>query len=169
MSNYRDEREALAAENEVLKQEKAALQQQLSAAQQGLMTPPPARNFVAMGAVIAGAVVMMMGAGAALFVIRAPAAPPQVVAVALPPPVDPAPITISIAADNTVQVNGTPVVADGVVAALRAIAATQDASATRVTIAADRSVQYAKVVELMDAARSAGFTRISFLTGQQTQ
>ncbi len=71
-------------------------------------------------------------------------------------------VTLSAAADGTVQLNGSPVARDGLEAALKGLYATR--TDRTIFLEADRNLQYAVVVDLMDACRAAGVERIGVLT-----
>ena len=70
--------------------------------------------------------------------------------------------TLAIAADGGVTFDGTPLPSDDLAARLTAMyAGRADAS---VLLAADRSLPYARVVEVIDACRAAGIARIGIVT-----
>jgi biopolymer transport protein ExbD len=171
MSNYRDEREALAAENEVLRQEKQALQQQLDAqrmaAQQGYPLPPsqPSRGPV-IAAVVALSLTMLGGAVSFLLIrTNAPAPVSETTIAPLSAPVvavpESPPITIVVQPTGEVVVDGQSVRSEQLASTLQSTRSQAELSQTRVVIAADRAVPYAKVVEVMAAARAAGCVRIA--------
>jgi biopolymer transport protein ExbD len=70
--------------------------------------------------------------------------------------------TVTIAADGGVSFEGAPLPSTDLVARLRRIYA--DRSEKTVMLAADRSLGYARVVEVMDACRAAGIERIGIVT-----
>ncbi len=171
MSNYRDEREALAAENEALRQEKQQLQGQLNSALQGHpVVPPPAANRAPMMIATMVGVMMLGGVGSAVFLLRSNGPTPQPVAISERQPVaaPPSPLLIVMQANGNVVFNGRYTATTDFDTPLRAIAGSQNAAETRVQLAADDSVLHSRVVAVMSAARAAGFTHIAML-GQPSQ
>ena len=69
---------------------------------------------------------------------------------------------LAIAADGSVTFAGTPLPSEDLAARLAAIFAAR--SEKSVMLAADRSLGYARVVEVMDACRAAGIERIGIVT-----
>jgi biopolymer transport protein ExbD len=71
-------------------------------------------------------------------------------------------LTLAVAADESVRLNGEPVIRDSLEAVLRdTYAARTDKN---IFLEADRSLSYAAVVGLMDLCRKAGVERIGVLT-----
>lgn len=171
MSNYRDEREALAAENEALRQEKKQLEGQLNSALQGHpVVPPLAANRAPMMIATMLGVMMLGGVGSTVFLLRSNGPTPQPVAVSVRQPVaaPPPPLLILMQTNGNVVFNGRYTATADFDTPLRAIAASQNAAETRVQIAADNSVNAGRVAVVMSAARAAGFTHIAMLA-QPTQ
>jgi biopolymer transport protein ExbD len=73
--------------------------------------------------------------------------------------------TLAVAADGAVSLEGTPLPADDLAGRLAAVyAGRADKS---VLLAADRSLPYARVVEVIDACRAAGIERIGVVTAPE--
>ncbi len=72
---------------------------------------------------------------------------------------------LAIAADGAVTLDGAPLASDGLAARIGAIYATR--ADKTVMLAADRSLGYARVVEVMDACRAAGIARIGIVTSPE--
>jgi biopolymer transport protein ExbD len=70
--------------------------------------------------------------------------------------------TLTIAADGTVSFEAAPLPSDGLADRLTSIYAGR--ADKTVMLAADRSLAYARVVEVMDACRAAGIERIGVVT-----
>jgi biopolymer transport protein ExbD len=70
--------------------------------------------------------------------------------------------TLTVAADGTVSFEGSPLASDGLADRLTSIYA--ERADKTVMLAADRSLSYARVVEVMDACRAAGVERIGVVT-----
>jgi biopolymer transport protein ExbD len=70
--------------------------------------------------------------------------------------------TLTVAADGSVAFEGEPVPSDDLGARLTALYAAR--ADKTVMLAADRSLTYARVVEVMDACRAAGVERIGVVT-----
>ena len=170
MSNYRDEREALAAENEALRQEKQQLQGQLNSALQGHpVAPSPAANRTPIMIATMAGVMVLGGVSTTVFLLRSNGPTPQPVAMSSRQPVAaPSPVFILIQTNGNVVFNGRTTATTDLDTPLRALAASHNAAETRVQIAADHAVPYSRVVAVMSAARSAGFTRIAIM-GQPSQ
>jgi biopolymer transport protein ExbD len=155
MSNYRDELEALSHENEALRRKVADLE----AERAGAKPPAPPRR-ARVGLVIGVATaVLCMGVVAALFVSQPPP-PPAAEARALPAPTTDSPINITIAVDGRVTVDGERL--SDVALSDRLAMYARLRHGQRAVITADSSVAHSRVVEVMDRARAAGVTRISF-------
>lgn len=69
---------------------------------------------------------------------------------------------LTVAADGAVTLDGTPLPSDDLAARLGALYAGRGDKT--VMLAADRSLGYARVVEVMDACRAAGIERIGIVT-----
>ncbi|MDP3276214.1 MAG: biopolymer transporter ExbD [Deltaproteobacteria bacterium] len=162
---YRDEREAIAHENETLRRENAALKAALS----GLPQPAKLQSKVPLIALLAGLITAVTVAGAVAFLTGRSAAPVEVSAVAthaLPAhPVRVSPVLVTIARDGALQFDGAQVSLPELQA--RAAMIGQTTPDTHVRIAADSAVPHARVVEVMDALRTAGLSRIAILVAQQ--
>jgi biopolymer transport protein ExbD len=76
------------------------------------------------------------------------------------------PPTLTVAADGGVAFEGTPLPSDDLAARLAAIYAGRRDST--VLLAADRGLQYARVVEVIDACRAAGIARIGVVTAPES-
>lgn len=70
--------------------------------------------------------------------------------------------TLTVAADGALSFDGTPLPSDDLVARLTGLYAGR--ADKTVMLAADRSLAYARVVEIMDACRAAGIERIGIVT-----
>jgi biopolymer transport protein ExbD len=70
--------------------------------------------------------------------------------------------TLAIAADGSLSFAGAPLPSDGLAARLASLYASR--ADKTVVLAADRSLGYARVVEVMDACRAAGIERIGIAT-----
>jgi biopolymer transport protein ExbD len=70
--------------------------------------------------------------------------------------------TLTVASDGAITFEGTPLPSDDLAARLTAIYAARGDKT--VMLAADRSLAYARVVEVMDACRAAGVERIGVVT-----
>jgi len=71
-------------------------------------------------------------------------------------------VILTAGADGALLLNGAPVVQEAVEATIRELFAQRDDRT--IFLEADRSLPYAKVVDLMDACRAAGVARIGVLT-----
>lgn len=71
-------------------------------------------------------------------------------------------VILTAGADGALLLNGAPVVQEAVEATIRELFAQRDDRT--IFLEADRSLPYAKVVDLMDACRAAGVSRIGVLT-----
>jgi biopolymer transport protein ExbD len=71
-------------------------------------------------------------------------------------------VTLSLAADETVRLNGEPVLRAALETVLRDLYAAR--ADKDIFLEADRTLSYAAVVELMDLCRKAGVERIGVLT-----
>jgi biopolymer transport protein ExbD len=76
-------------------------------------------------------------------------------------------LTISVAANGALFVNGNKSDDEGVRSALKAAA--QRSRDARVLIKGDRSAPYARVMDVMDLARTAGLSKITLPTDQKVQ
>jgi biopolymer transport protein ExbD len=72
--------------------------------------------------------------------------------------------TLTVAADGSVTLEGTPLPSDDLAARLGAIYASRPDKA--IMLAAARTLSYARVVEVMDACRAAGIERIGIATAR---
>ena len=98
---------------------------------------------------------------APLLTVGVPVDLPKTAAGALPTDQD-EPLTITIAADGTVQIQTTDVAREALVARLRAIAEARESD--RVFLRADGAVSYAEVMEIMGALNAGGFSNIGLVT-----
>jgi len=71
-------------------------------------------------------------------------------------------VILTAGGDGALLLNGAPVVADALEATIRDLFAQREERT--IFLEADRSLPYAKVVDLMDACRAAGVSRIGVLT-----
>ena len=98
---------------------------------------------------------------APLLTVGVPVELPKTAATALPSDQE-EPLTITLLADGSVQIQRTPTERDDLIAKLRAIA-TERAS-DRVFLRADGAVSYAMVMEVMGALNAGGFSNIGLVT-----
>jgi biopolymer transport protein TolR len=98
---------------------------------------------------------------APLLTVGVPVELPKTAATALPSDQE-EPLTITLLADGSVQIQKTPTERGDLVAKLRAIA-TERAS-DRVFLRADGTVSYALVMEVMGALNAGGFSNIGLVT-----
>ncbi len=88
-------------------------------------------------------------------------------AASLPPPEKPVTLSISIAADGSVFLNGEKLTNEALEVRFReAVANDRNAE---LHLMADRAVRYEAVAETMSAARRAGVAKIGFVTQPQTR
>lgn len=69
------------------------------------------------------------------------------------------PIIVTLTSDLSLSVNGSPVVGDGLAAALTT--ASDDKPDTPVVIRADRGIAYGEIMGLLDRMRDAGFLKVA--------
>lgn len=74
------------------------------------------------------------------------------------------PIILTLTADLVLGVNGTPVLGDGLAAAL--LAASGGKPETAVVVRADRGIAYGEIMGLLDRLRDAGFLKVA-LAGKE--
>ena len=98
---------------------------------------------------------------APLLTVGVPVELPKTAAGALPADQE-EPLTVTITADGSVQIQTTAVERNALVQRLRAIAAERDSD--RVFLRADGAVPYAQVMEVMGALNAGGFSNIGLVT-----
>ncbi|MCA0873178.1 protein TolR [Seohaeicola saemankumensis] len=98
---------------------------------------------------------------APLLTVGVPVELPKTAANALPGDQE-EPLTITITADGTVQIQTTTVARGELVAKLRAIAAERDTD--RVFLRADGAIAYAEVMQVMGALNAGGFSNVGLVT-----
>ena len=98
---------------------------------------------------------------APLLTVGVPVDLPKTAAGALPADQE-EPLTVTITADGSVQIQTTAVERNALVQRLRAIAAERDSD--RVFLRADGAVPYAQVMEVMGALNAGGFSNIGLVT-----
>lgn len=98
---------------------------------------------------------------APLLTVGVPVELPKTAAGALPADQE-EPLTVTVTATGSVQIQTTEVARDALVQRLRAIAA--ERSSDRVFLRADGAVPYAQVMEVMGALNAGGFSNIGLVT-----
>ena len=98
---------------------------------------------------------------APLLTVGVPVQLPETAANALPTEQE-EPLTLTLAADGRVLIQGTEETPDTLIPKLRAIAAERDDD--KVFIRADGAIPYANVMEIMGALNAAGFNNIGLVT-----
>ena len=98
---------------------------------------------------------------APLLTVGVPVDLPKTAANALPGDQE-EPLTVTIAADGTVQIQTTTVARDELVGKLRAIAA--ERASDRVFLRADGSIPYESVMQVMGALNAGGFSNVGLVT-----
>jgi len=105
-----------------------------------------------------------------VFMVAAPlmavSVPVDIAKSAAKPKVDATPLTVSLASDGTIQVNGTVVSKDQVVSLIQSLSHGQ--TDQRIYLSGAGDVSYQHVVELMGLIDAAGFNRIG-LVGASSQ
>jgi biopolymer transport protein TolR len=105
-----------------------------------------------------------------VFMVAAPlmavSVPVDIAKSAAKPKVDAAPLTVSLATDGTIQVNGATVQKEQVVSLIQTLSHGQ--SDQRIYLSGSGDVPYQRVVELMGLIDAAGFNRIG-LVGASSQ
>lgn len=98
---------------------------------------------------------------APMLTVGVPVELPRTAASALPSEAE-EPLTVTVTADGTVQIQTTQVPRDQLITRLRAIASERDGD--RVFLRADGAVPYAQVMEVMGALNAGGFANIGLVT-----
>lgn len=98
---------------------------------------------------------------APLLTVGVPVELPKTAATALPSEAE-EPLTVTITAEGSVQIQTTEIARDELIARLRAIAA--ERSSDRVFLRADGAVPYVAVMEVMGALNAGGFANIGLVT-----
>ncbi|MEL6451744.1 MAG: protein TolR [Pseudomonadota bacterium] len=98
---------------------------------------------------------------APLLTVGVPVELPKTAASALPTDQE-EPLTITVTAQGSVQIQTTDVARDALIPRLRAIAA--ERSSDRVFLRADGAVPYAEVMQVMGALNAGGFSNIGLVT-----
>ena len=98
---------------------------------------------------------------APLLTVGVPVELPKTAASALPGEQE-EPLTVTITADGTVQIQTTSVPRNELVSKLRAIAAERDSD--RVFLRADGAIPYADVMQVMGALNAGGFSNVGLVT-----
>ena len=98
---------------------------------------------------------------APLLTVGVPVELPETAAEALPTPQE-EPLTVTLTADGTVQIQTTTVPESELVARLRAIAAERNDN--RVFMRADGAISYERVMQIMGALNAGGFSSIGLVT-----
>jgi biopolymer transport protein ExbD len=83
------------------------------------------------------------------------------------PATDTAQVTLTVLADGTLRLNGTPVASDGLVGHLQAIYA--ERVDHTIFVEADRALTHGRVVEVLDDCRAAGVSRIGMVTANSAR
>jgi biopolymer transport protein TolR len=98
---------------------------------------------------------------APLLTVGVPVELPETAANALPTEQE-EPLTVTLAADGRILIQGNEEPQDALIAKLRAIAAERDSN--KVFLRADGSIAYARVMEVMGALNAGGFNNIGLVT-----
>lgn len=163
-TGYRDETAALAHENEALRRENEELRARIAGEKTAAAPPPRSRGRVL--AILVG-VMLILGGLAGIYFARAT---PVERSVSAARPLAARPdgagsLSVLIRADGTVLLDGDEMNNVQFSTRIRVLAGVQPS--LRVVINADRSVPYARVVEVMDDVRTAGFQRVAIATAAQ--
>lgn len=167
MSGYRDEIEALAQENAALRRENEELRQQ---AARSPAVSAPKRNGLGLVAVAAVSAMLIAGGAAGLLAARASHAESVERRVSAPAPLAPAlaeagTVSVTLRSDGSIVLDGESSTREQFSTQIRVLGGVQPNM--RVVLSADRSVSYARVIEVMDEVRTAGFSRVSMSTNAQ--
>ena len=159
-AGYRDKTEALAYENEALRRENEELRARIAGAQP--VAPQAGRSTRATVFAVAG--MLIFGGFVGLYFARAtPAARgPRAARPLIATPESVGSLSVLIRADGTVLLDGDEMNNVQFSTRIRVLAGVQPN--LRVVINADRAVPYARVVEVMDDVRTAGFQRVALAT-----
>jgi biopolymer transport protein TolR len=98
---------------------------------------------------------------APLLTVGVPVELPETAANALPTEQE-EPLTVTLAADGRILIQGSEEAQDALIPKLRAIAAERDSN--KVFLRADGSIAYARVMEVMGALNAGGFNNIGLVT-----
>jgi biopolymer transport protein TolR len=98
---------------------------------------------------------------APLLTVGVPVELPETAANALPTEQE-EPLTVTLAADGRILIQGSEEAQDALVPKLRAIAAERDSN--KVFLRADGAIAYARVMEVMGALNAGGFNNIGLVT-----
>ena len=98
---------------------------------------------------------------APLLTVGVPVELPETAANALPTEQE-EPLTVTLAADGRILIQGSKEAQDALIPKLRAIAAERDSN--KVFLRADGSIAYARVMEVMGALNAGGFNNIGLVT-----
>ena len=98
---------------------------------------------------------------APLLTVGVPVDLPKTAATALPSDTE-EPLTVTMTADGSVQIQTTDVVREELIGKLRAIAA--ERSSDKVFLRADGAIPYAQVMEVMGALNAGGFSNVGLVT-----
>ncbi len=167
MSGYRDELQALAQENAALRRENEELR---ARATQSPAASEPKRNGLAPVVVAAVSAMLIAGGAAGLMAARASRAVSVerrvgVAAPIAPPLAEAGIVSVSLRADGSILLDGESSTREQFSTQIRVLGGVQPNM--RVVLNADRSVAYARVIEVMDEVRTAGFSRVSIATNAQ--
>ncbi|MFO0559778.1 MAG: biopolymer transporter ExbD [Polyangiales bacterium] len=159
-TGYRDKTEALAHENAALRRENEELRARIAGAQPIAAHAPRSTRT----AVFTVAGMLILGGFAGLYFARATPVEPRVGAVRplIAQHDEVGRLSVLIRADGTMLLDGDAMNNVQFSTRVRVLAGVQPN--LRVVINADRDVPYARVIEVMDDVRTAGFQRVALAT-----
>ena len=127
----------------------------------GKRTPPMSEINVTPFVDVMLVLLIIFMVAAPLLTVGVPVELPKTAAGALPADQE-EPLTVTVTATGSVQIQTTPVEREALVQRLRAIAAERDSD--QVFLRADGTVPYAQVMEVMGALNAGGFSNIGLVT-----
>lgn len=169
MTGYRDDREALAQENDSLKRELRELQSDNAMLRQGVLPPARAKRGPLVPVLVGIVASVVALTGTVVFLLAAPAPPPAPVApivrpapppLVTPPPSEAALLRVAIAPDGSLFVDGAPTTDEDLRERAQRWASASPVAGARID--ADRSVPHERAVAVASLLRAAGVARVSF-------